>query len=191
MTCGHEYQILSNRPGLQRSRVPKLTRLPLSAHSGLGRSGMEQSASCRVEIISRTPKARWIHVGCHPSNKVGPCDVACCSGRPRERVKHCIEDDERLEIAVGLDENRHGVDRVEPKLIYPGLAPSYPLGHLTPHAQRRGRNYPRPLKEPPSDKAPLSPRPQWVGTERGILRSVSPSPPLSPCVRLSPHTATA
>jgi hypothetical protein len=33
------------------------------------------------------------------------------------------------------------------------------------------------------------PSPQWVGTGRGISRSVSPSPPLSPYVRLSPHTA--
>jgi hypothetical protein len=32
--------------------------------------------------------------------------------------------------------------------------------------------------------------PEWVGTERGTLRPVSPSPPLPPCVRLSPHTAT-
>ncbi len=31
---------------------------------------------------------------------------------------------------------------------------------------------------------------EWVGTERGTLRPVSPSPPLPPCVRLSPHTAT-
>jgi hypothetical protein len=32
---------------------------------------------------------------------------------------------------------------------------------------------------------------EWVGTKRGILRPVSPSPPLPPCMRLSPHTATA
>src|SRR5688572_27140246 len=32
---------------------------------------------------------------------------------------------------------------------------------------------------------------QWVGTERGAVWPVSPFPPLSPYVRLSPHTATA
>jgi hypothetical protein len=30
---------------------------------------------------------------------------------------------------------------------------------------------------------------EWVGTRRGTLRPVSSSPPLSPCVRLSLHTA--
>jgi hypothetical protein len=32
---------------------------------------------------------------------------------------------------------------------------------------------------------------KWVGTERGPWWPVSPSPPLKPYVRLSPHTASA
>ena len=70
------------------------------------------------------------------------------------------------------------------------FTPALDIGsHINAPRSAAGAALPLSQTGPLRRKAPLSPRPRWVGTGRGASRPVSTIPPTKPCRRLSPHTA--